>query len=226
MKKLYLLFLSTILLGATHSAHALIITDPGFESYSVDPGGFTKEAGSWTLANDAGVVEPFSPNSSNGQLDTWSATFAAIEGEQYASTYAGLDSITQSINIPARGLYTFSIYAASPDGSVTIAPHANPFILSTGSFSFEFDGNQLGSFSIDPGTDWMEYSLTTELSAGIYTVGVINTARAPYFINYDNFTLSQVPVPAAVWLFASGLMALIYPWRLKYQGFRSTMAAK
>ena len=209
MKKSRQLFAGIMLLGIASSVHAVTISDPGFESYNVASGGFTKAAGPWGFSNDAGVVEPFSPNSSNGVLDTWSATFAAFEGEQYASTYAGLDTITQSVNVTAGGTYIFKIYAAAPDGTVLIPPNVDPSTLTTGLFSFTLDSSSLGSFSIDPGTDWTEYSFTTTIAAGVHAVGIVNTAAASYFINYDNFSLSQVPVPAAAWLFGSGLLGLI-----------------
>src|SRR6266704_5474358 len=97
--------------------NAQSLTDPGFETYAVNSGGFVKPAtGPWSFANDAGVVEPPAPNSSTGSLNTWSAMFAAIEGQQYASTYAGGDTIRQSVSFGAAGEYRVSAYAAAPSG--------------------------------------------------------------------------------------------------------------
>ena len=58
-----------------------VFTDPGFENYDVNPGGFIQPTfWAWLFGNDAGVVEPPAPNSSTGPLNTWSATLAAVEG--------------------------------------------------------------------------------------------------------------------------------------------------
>src|SRR3954447_11676174 len=131
-----LALLGLILTNPVVMLNAQTLTDPGFETYAVTSGGFLKPTtGPWIFGNDAGVVEPVAPNSSTGSLNTWSATFGAIEGQQYASTYAGADSIRQSVSFGAAGQYRVSAYAAAPSGSVTI-PGIGAFTLGNGDFNF------------------------------------------------------------------------------------------
>src|SRR5690348_15224224 len=100
---------------------AQTVLDGGFESYDVAAGGFVKPStGPWTFANDAGVVEPFSPNSATAVLNTWSATRPAFQGQQYASTYAGGDVIRQPVTFDKPGVYELSVYAFAPTGTLTI----------------------------------------------------------------------------------------------------------
>ena len=100
--------------------------DPGFENYTVSPGGFVQPtSGPWLFANDAGVVEPFAPNSSTGPGNTWSATFSPMQGAQYASTYAAIDTLQQSVTFDAAGNYRLSVNAAAPDGSAARLRHGH-----------------------------------------------------------------------------------------------------
>jgi hypothetical protein len=188
-----------------------ILIDPGFEQYAVSAGGFIKPVtGPWSFVNDAGVVEPPAPNSSTGPLNTWSATFAAIEGEQYPSTYAGGDTIRQSVSFGAAGDYRVSAYAAAPSGSVTIPP-ADPFTLGNGQFSFTLGNAAIGTpFTIAPGSDWSLFTADfTIASPGDYQIGIRNNTTAPYFINYDAFQIVPVPEPTFWQLMLSAGMAVV-----------------
>src|SRR6185369_1994372 len=99
-------FLLSLIVTTPVIVNGQTLTDPGFEAYTVNSGGFVRPAtGPWSFGNDAAVVKPPAPNSSTGPLNTWSATFAAIDGQQYASTYAGGDSIRQFVSFDAAGLY-------------------------------------------------------------------------------------------------------------------------
>ncbi len=186
----------------------IVVLDPGFESTPVSPGGFvTPMTGPWLFTNDAGVVRPYAPPSSTGVLNTWSATFDAIEGEQYASTYAGSDTIDQGITFSTAGDYLISVYAAAPEGSVIIHPGDDPLTLLTGGFRFILDGVQFGDTNIiDPGTDWTTFSAPFSVDAGQHRLGIRNTVTAPYFINYDGFSI--VPEPATGLLAWLGLGAV------------------
>jgi hypothetical protein len=195
-----------LLFGVVASAQAITIADPGFESFDVDPGGFTKENGAWSFDNDAGVVQPYAPNSSTAILNTWSATFDAIEGEQYASTYAGGDRIFQSVTFEKSGEYLFEVFAAAPGGSVNTGGGYIP--LSWGSFYFQVGLQSAGYFVLYPDTDWAKYSATAYVEAGTHLVQIKNGASAPYFINYDAFSLTLVPLPASIWLLGSALAGL------------------
>src|SRR5262245_45163588 len=101
------------------SAMGVTFVDPGFESYAVTAGTFVRPGtGPWTFVNDASVVRPFAAPTSLGIFQTWSATLAAFEGEQYACTYAGGDVLSQSVSL-AAGTYTISVQAYAPSGTVT-----------------------------------------------------------------------------------------------------------
>jgi hypothetical protein len=188
------------------------LADPGFENYAVGAGGFVKPAsGSWLFTNDAGVVEPYSPNSSNGTLDTWSAAFTAYEGLQYASTYAGGDSIRQSVAFDTAGDYLISVYAAAPDGSVTI-PSIGTLQLVDGEFTFTLAGTAIGSpHTVARGSSWNSYSAVFTIGKpGSYLLGTNNTLLASYFINYDSFSVQSVPEPSMVALLTVAAATLLF----------------
>ena len=174
------------------------LTDPGFENYSVISGGFDMpSSGPWEFTNNAGVVEPFSPNSSTAPLNTWSAVYSAYEGQQYASTYAGGDSIRQLVSFDTPGNYTISAYAAAPDGVVTIPPNGT-LPLEDGEFTFTLGiTTDIGALQTVPkGSSWNLYSANFTLDTpGNYWLGIQNTKTLSYFINYDSFTVHSVPEP-------------------------------
>jgi hypothetical protein len=186
--------------------------DPGFENYVLSSGDFLKPAtGPWLFGvnTDAGVVEPYSPNSSTGPLDTWSATFAPHEGQQYASTYAGNDTIRQEVSFGAAGVYMISAYAAAPNGSVTI-PSVGTLLLEDGEFAFTLDNVGIGSSHVVPkGSSWNSYSAVFNIdSPGNYKLGIRTSKSAPYFINFDSFAIQSVPEPSVFVLFGMGLLGL------------------
>lgn len=198
------------LTGGLGRLHGQSFLDPGFESYDVSSGGFTHPvAGAWLFGNDAGVVEPPSPNSSTGPLNTWSATFAPMEGQQYASTYAGADTIRQLLSFSAAGDYRLSVYAAAPSGTVTI-PSVGTFTLGNGEFTFTLGAAAIGSLhSVTAGSTWSLFTVDFTIAApGSYQLGVRNTAASPYFINYDAFALQPVPEPPVMALGVLGAVCL------------------
>ncbi len=192
-----LLLMMAAVAGCLNLGQAQALVDPGFESYAVNSGGFVKPAsGPWTFDNDAGVVEPFAPNSSTGALDTWSASLAPVEGQQYASTYASQDALRQVVSFGAAGDYRISVYAAAPSGTVTI-PTVGTFTLGSGEFTFLFNNVAIGSLQTVPdGSNWRLFSANFTVAApGDYSLGVRNTRVASYFINYDAFGVELVPEP-------------------------------
>jgi hypothetical protein len=197
----YLLVLTSLCtLGPAAERGEIVLADPGFENYAVSSGGFLKPtSGSWTFNNDAGVVEPYSPNSSTGPLNTWSATFAPFEGQQYACTYAGADSIWQPVTISSAGVYRISVYAAAPDGNLTI-PSVGTWPLLDGVFAFTVAGHAIGNVhSVPRGSNWTLYQADFSIEKpGGYLLGVRNQLVAPYFINYDAFAVQQVPEPGTL----------------------------
>jgi hypothetical protein len=184
------------------------LSDPGFESYALSAGQYIKPvAGVWTFVNDAGVVEPFAANSSTGALNTWSATFGPLEGQQYASTYAGSDTIRQLVTFANAGQYEISVYAASPSGTLTI-----PGVLTSnvvdGEFTFTLGNAAIGAtHNVEAGASWSRYAASFDIPApGNYQLGIRNTLAAVYFVNYDAFAIQAIPEPSAI---AMGLVAML-----------------
>src|SRR5580765_4644053 len=197
-----------IIAGSANIGHAQVFTDPGFESYTVSPGGFIQPAsGAWLFGNDAGVVEPPAPNSSTGPLNTWSAIFSPVEGQQYASTYAGADTLRQMVTFSAPGDYRLSVYAAAPSGSLTI-PSVGTFGLGSGEFTFTLGTAAVGNVQTVPvGSGWSLYTADFAIAApGNYQLGVRNTASTPYFVNYDAFAVQPVPEPSTLVLVFLGAL--------------------
>jgi hypothetical protein len=211
MNKLCLLAAAIVAVSLASTAVAgQFFTDPGFENYAVEPGQFVRPAsGPWSFTNDASVVEPFAPNSSNGVLSTWSATFAPVEGQQYASTYAGSDTIRQSVALAAAGDYQLSVFATAPDGTVTI-PGVGTFTLGDGQFTFTLGNAAIGGTQVvEAGAGWGFYTADfTVASPGNYLLGVRSTLADTYFINYDSFDVRFVPEPSALALAVGGGLAL------------------
>jgi hypothetical protein len=176
-----------------------LLADPGFESYAVTGGGFLKPtSGPWTFTNDAGIVEPYSPNSSTGVLNTWSATFSAFQGQQYASTYAAMDNLRQMVSFSEAGDYRISVCAAAPDGSVTI-PLVGTMSLGDGAFTFTLANTAIGDVhTVTKGSGWALYEAAFSIDKpGDYLLGVQNRGESSYFVNYDAFALRSVPEPCA-----------------------------
>ncbi|MHB1035412.1 MAG: PEP-CTERM sorting domain-containing protein [Pirellulales bacterium] len=202
-----------ILATACGTLNAGVFVDSGFEDYAVAGGGFVQPtSGPWTFNNDAGVVEPFSPNSSTEPLHTWSATFPAWAGQQYASTYAGSDYLRQVVSLDA-GKYAISVHAAAPSGSVTI-PQVATLQLGDGEFTFTLGNASIGAaHTVAEGSNWTLYSAVFAVDApGSYELGVRNAKSAPYFINYDGFAIAAVPEPSTLVLAVLGLLGVVVAW--------------
>ena len=207
-----LLLFAALAALASHpaSARGQAFSDPGFESYSVASGQFVKPAtGVWAFVNDAGVVEPFAGNSSTGPLNTWSATLAAPQGQQYASTYAGSDTIRQLVTFASAGDYEISVFAAAPSGSLTI-PGVFTSNVVDGQFVFTLGNTPIGAtHSVEAGGNWSQYAAMFAIPApGNYQLGIRNTLSAVYFVNYDAFAIHSVPEPSTLALGLGGALLL------------------
>lgn len=201
--------LLSLALALTQRLIGQTILNGGFEDEAVASGGFLKPStGAWTFSNDAGIVRPYSPNSSTGPLNTWSATFAPIEGQQYVSTYAAADLVKQGIVFTTPGAYRILCYAAAPNGAVTI-PTVGTFTLKGGEFTFTLGNSAIGTVNtVAAGSTWNLYSALFNVPApGTYDLGIRNTLADTYFINYDAFQIQSVPEPRSTVMILLGLGA-------------------
>lgn len=204
------------------SASALTIsvaTSTQVSAVTLVNAGFNDDTG-WALANDATLAEtggtaPWSWNTpeANNTVTSTEDVFPT-EGDGFGITYGGFDSFTQSVDIPTSGDYVFSIEANALTGSVFTST-GSTFDLTDGGFEF-FAGDATSSNMNVTATDgWVTYTWTTTLDAGLIDIGIRTTDIAKYSIAFDNFSVTLVPVPAAVWLFGSGLIGLIAVARRK-----------
>ena len=192
--------------GASQAAVQDIAVNGSFES-----GDFT----GWTQFPQTGTQTIFSPGSSG--------TYAANLSVE--STGAGVDNVLKNANNAAGGLTAGAPITVTWDmRGVATAPGAVVFIelfseLSGGGTSAAeiYTGGPL--FPNDP-VNWTSYSWTTNLGPDVsggatlqlkVACGAVPGCNAS--VDFDNITMttdvSAVPVPAAVWLFGSGLVGLV-----------------
>jgi hypothetical protein len=160
-----------------------------------------------TSANFTGDVTGggvFSDNVSTA--DGWQMNNASANGVDFWTlTIAGPSNL--SVNIDSNIDFGISVYQGAVSDALgfafdNAASFEDPISFEFGSFvagtpSFGFAGSSLAGILLE--------------TAGIYTIAVGGADfgfAGPY--QYDmNVNVSSVPVPAAVWLFASGLIGLI-----------------
>lgn len=160
------------------------------------PNGSFEDSTSWVLNNDA-----FIPFSSISHGDSWATpvedrvqyTFledvSPIDGEHFAITYAGFDTLSQSIHILSDGTYHLSVYANAITGkSNTASSIASPkFALTMGDHS--------ATFKEKTGDGWNIYTLSAYLTAGQYDIQIENLTRGVYSIAYDNVVVAPASIP-------------------------------
>lgn len=205
-----------IALGASALAVS-VATSTQVSAVTVVNGGFNDQTG-WTLSNDAQLANPggtapwtwTTPVSSN--LVTSTETILPTEGTGFGITYAGADAFTQSqsVEILTAGDYIFSVDANALSGTVNLSQTpgiAQPLL--DGAFQL-FAGSAFSpNMDVITTNDWVTFTWMTTLDAGQLDVGLRTTNLAIYSIAFDNFSITAVPVPAAIWLFGSGLIGLI-----------------
>jgi len=124
-------------------------------------------------------------------------------------TYAGFDYFSQIVNISTPGDYIFSVDANAVTGT-GFSDHA----LLNGRFEL-FAGNASSpDMTVVTTDDWLNFSWTTTLTAGLLDIGLRNKLTAVYSITYDNYSIDAVdipgvPIPATFWLFGTALVGLI-----------------
>ncbi len=205
-----------IVLG-TSALVVSVATSTQVSAVTVVNAGFNDDTG-WTLLNDALLAEVGGPAGwgwvTPVALNTVTSTeaIAPTEGTGFGITYAGADAFTQSqsVEILTAGDYIFSVDANALTGTVNLSNSptiARPLL--DGAFSLFAGSASSPNMDVITTDDWMTYTWTATLSAGLLDVGLRTTDLAIYSIAFDNFSITPVPVPAAIWLFGSGLIGLI-----------------
>jgi hypothetical protein len=154
---------------------------------------------------------------------------AAHSGTQVLKQFGGDAGATQSIAASAGDLVEASVYAISYTGDpfnnlalLQIAYFdAGGGFLSVDEIFADTLGNQAYDLSVpqdgDPASDWTLMEVagiapTGTASAQILLLHILTDgtpAGGSIFWDDANLTASAVPVPAAVWLFGSGLLGLV-----------------
>lgn len=199
-------------LGAGLAHGSVQFANPSFETDS-----------DWTTMNDAelafaGGEAGWVWNTPVAVGATWTSQedVTAPDGESFAITYAGLDSISQSILIPEAGTYEFSLDWNGIEGFFT---NSDGSVLGSGTGVFRlfadtaFGGGSRGedvllsdAVTATTAGGWETFTWSVDLPAGEVLVGVENIELASYAIGFDNFRV--VPAPGAFGVvLAGGLLA-------------------
>ncbi len=170
------------------------------------------------------IIDPFAFDGSNSGVTGAAGTSLQLD-------VLGDDIFTGNASASAEVLDPFNrLSSVQADGESTInfgfkifAPHTYTL---TGSTSVTNGGSVLISFDSSTFTEVDgTFSLSGTLAAGTYNfdassiaaLGNIGTVSADYNFELQLNEISAVPVPAAVWLFASGLIGLFGFSRYKYK---------
>ena len=191
-----------------------VTTSTQVSAVTIVNAGFNDQTG-WDLRNDATLAE--TGGTAGWQwttpvanvLVTSTETITPPEGTGFGITYGGGDAFTQSqsVEILTAGDYIFSVEANALTGSALVS--GSDRTLLDGSFSLFAGSASSPTFDVITTDDWTIFTWTTTLDAGFVDVGLRNRATAIYSIAFDDYSVTLVPVPAAVWLFGSGLIGLI-----------------
>ena len=203
-----------IALGAS-ALTVSVATSTQVSAVTIVNAGFNDQTG-WNLRNDATLAETGGAAGWTwttpvaGNIVTSTEAVYPTEGTGFGITYGGYDAFTQSqsVEILTAGDYIFSVDANALTGSVFLSTGSTTDLVD-GAFELFAGGASSSSMGVITTDDWVTFTWTTTLDAGLIDVGLRTTDLATYSIAFDNFSITAVPVPAAVWLFGSGLIGLI-----------------
>ena len=208
------LYLAFVLAGISSSALAISVSNPSFETFTgtfgADGGrqllrgattltGWNIVGGEIAILKDPNVYQ-LTPSDGNYFLD--------LTGYSNGGFPKG---VSQTLT----GLTEGQAYAFSMDLGIRNGPcvgggnNCNGPIQATaqiGSHSEMFTHN-----SADPGNIWGTYGFTFTADSPTMTLSILGNSVPPgrEYLGLDNVSVSAVPMPAAVWLFGTGFLAML-----------------
>lgn len=191
-----------------------IATSTQVSAVTIVNAGFNDQTG-WDLRNDATLAEtggtaPWTWTTPvAGVLVTSTETITPTEGTGMGITYGGGDAFTQSqsVEIVTAGVYDISVQANALTGTALTSGGNRTLI--DGAFELFAGTASSSSMNVITTDDWKTFTWRTTLDAGLIDAGLRNRDSAIYSIAFDDYSVTLIPVPAAVWLFGSGLIGLI-----------------
>jgi hypothetical protein len=191
-----------------------VATSTQVSAVTIVNAGFNDQTG-WDLRNDATLAETGGTAGWSwttpvaNVLVTSTETITPPEGTGMGITYGGGDAFTQSqsVEILTAGVYDISVEANALTGNALVSGSTRT--LGDGTFALFAGSASSPTFDVITTDDWMNFTWRTTLDAGFIDVGLRNRTSAIYSIAFDDYSVTLVPVPAAVWLFGSGLIGLI-----------------
>ena len=134
----------------------------------------------------------------SGELASYGTLSTFYKGSTSVSfLLQGVDGILTANNGGAFSLSSIDLVevnSGTPYATITFTGAS--VTLGTVTQSFQLDGN--------PGFQTFDFTVP-----GFDDVTSVSWQNNPLFHEFDNIVVSQVPLPAAVWLFTSGLLGLI-----------------
>ncbi len=192
----------TLVFAISQAESANLVTNGSFES-----GGYvTSTNDTMTLAIGSTDMDGWTVTedliSWIGPLNPWSLT--ANEGDFFLdltdfSTGSPFGGVSQSITTEVGQSYELSFDL----GSSSIWGRPSAIEASAAGSSNIYTSSTVGGLS-----DWDRFSMIFTADSETTTISLTGTTGSQY-IGLDNVSVSAVPVPAALWLFGSGLIGLI-----------------
>ena len=149
--------------------------------------------------NVAFVVDPAGPSPDGG---TWvglarddSISLSEIIGQQVTGFVAGQT-------------YVVSWYAGNFGGFDFVNPASIDVLIDSASIG---SGTQLAL-----GSDWFSQSVTFTATDTFHDLRIGLLGTGPSYLSIDGIAVTAVPIPAAIWLFGSGLVGLVGLTRRKH----------
>jgi len=200
MKKSRLLGAVCALLIISFDASANLVTNSGFESGAhTSTNTTTLAVGStamdgWTVTDDLiawiGPVNPYLLSANEGSYFLDLTDFA---------TGAPFGGVSQSITTDVGRSYVFSFDLGSSNN------WGRPSAIEA---SAAGSSNIFTSSTVGGPSDWDRFSMVFTANSVTTTIFLKGVTGSQY-IGLDNVSVSAAPIPAAVWLFGSGLLGLV-----------------